>query len=107
VFLGTFNAAKMFCYPSPDLCLDTIMSRCSTDKSFDLMACFYSEPVLSSVGPYIDRCGPFQIMSNQLNLSHMDSNKVIETSMMINGNRIHLSSIFIAKDLNTYVNKVC
>ena len=27
VFLGTFNAAEMFCYPSPDLCLDTILSR--------------------------------------------------------------------------------
>jgi hypothetical protein len=40
VFLGTFNAAEMFWYPSPDLCLDTILSRSSTDNSFDLMAWF-------------------------------------------------------------------
>ncbi|XP_055777983.1 uncharacterized protein LOC129854878 [Salvelinus fontinalis] len=40
VFLGTFNAAEMFWYPSPDLSLDTILYRSSTDKSFDLMACF-------------------------------------------------------------------
>jgi hypothetical protein len=38
VFLGTFNSAEFFCYPSPDLCLDTILSRSSTDNSFDLMA---------------------------------------------------------------------
>ncbi|XP_029618117.1 corrinoid adenosyltransferase MMAB isoform X1 [Salmo trutta] len=37
----------------------------------------------------------------------VDSNQVIETSRMINGNRMHLSSILslIAKGLNTYVNK--
>lgn len=40
VFLGTFNAAEMFWYPSPDLCLDTILSRSSTDNSFNLMAWF-------------------------------------------------------------------
>ena len=40
VFLGTFNAAKMFWYPSPDLCLDTILSLGSTDNSFNLMAWF-------------------------------------------------------------------
>ena len=27
VFLGTFNAAEHFWYPSPDLCLDTILSE--------------------------------------------------------------------------------
>jgi hypothetical protein len=32
------------------------------------------------VGPYIDRCVPFQIMSNQLNLLQVDSNQVVETS---------------------------
>ncbi|KAK6306788.1 hypothetical protein J4Q44_G00237130 [Coregonus suidteri] len=40
VFLGTFNAADICWYPSPDLCLDTILSRSSTDNSFDLMAWF-------------------------------------------------------------------
>ena len=30
-------------------------------------------------GPYIDRCVPFQIMSNQLNVPQVDSNQVVET----------------------------
>ena len=38
VFLGPFNSAEMFGYPSPDLCLDTILSRSSTDNYFVLMA---------------------------------------------------------------------
>jgi hypothetical protein len=48
----------------------------------------------------------FQIMSNQLNLSQVDSNQIVER--MTNGNRMYLSSISnrIAKGLNTYVNKV-
>ena len=37
----TFNAAVIFCYPSPDMCLDTILSRRSTDNSFDLMGFAY------------------------------------------------------------------
>ena len=37
VFLGTFNAAAICWYPSPDLFLDTILSRRSTDNSFNLM----------------------------------------------------------------------
>jgi hypothetical protein len=28
--------------------------------------------------PYIDRCVPFQIMSNQLNLPKVDSNQIVE-----------------------------
>ena len=40
VFLGTFNAAEMFWYPSPDLCFDTILSRSSMNNSLDLMAWF-------------------------------------------------------------------
>ncbi len=31
---------KFFLYPSPDLCLDTILSRRSTDNSLDFMAWF-------------------------------------------------------------------
>ena len=37
-FLGTFNATEMFWYPSLDL--DTILSRSSTDNSFNLTAWF-------------------------------------------------------------------
>ena len=88
VFLGTFNAADIFWYPSPDLYLDTILSQSSMDNSFHLKAWFLLWHALSTVGAYIDSCVPFQIM--------------------INGNRMHLSSIlsFITKGLNTYVNKV-
>ena len=80
VFLGTFNAAQIFWYPSPDLCLETTLSRSSMDNSFDLMAWFLLWHALSTVGPYIERCVPFQIMSNQLNLPQVDSNQVVETS---------------------------
>jgi hypothetical protein len=59
VFLGTFNASDIFWYPSPDLCLDTILSWVSTDNSIDLMAWFLLWHALSIVGPYIDRCMPF------------------------------------------------
>ena len=30
------------------------------------------------MGPYIERCVPFQIMSNQLNLPQADSNQVVD-----------------------------
>ena len=38
VFLGTFDAADVFWYRSPDLCLDTILSLSSTDNYFNLIA---------------------------------------------------------------------
>jgi hypothetical protein len=80
VFLGTFNSAGMFWYPSPDLCLDTILYLSSTDNSFNLRAWFLLWHALSTVGPYIDRCGLFQIMSSQLIWPQVDSNQVVETS---------------------------
>jgi hypothetical protein len=73
VFFGTFNAADIFCYPSPDLGLQTILSLISTDNSFDLMALFLLWQAGSS-------CVPFLIMSNQFNLPQVDSNQVAETS---------------------------
>ena len=36
VFMGTFNAADVFWYPSPDLCLDIILSWSSTDNSREI-----------------------------------------------------------------------
>jgi hypothetical protein len=48
--------------------------------SLILMAWFLLWNALSTVGPYIDRCVPFQIMSNQLKLPEVDSNEVVETS---------------------------
>jgi hypothetical protein len=40
VFLGSFNAAEIFWNPSPDLCLNTILSLISQDNCFDIMAWF-------------------------------------------------------------------
>jgi len=77
VLIGTFNAAEICLYPSPDLCLNIILSRRSTDNS---MAWFVLWHALLTVTPYIDRFVPFQIMSNQLNLLQVDSNQVVETS---------------------------
>ena len=70
------------CRPSPDLCLATILSWGTTNNSFDLVAWFLLWHAQSTVGPYIDRCGTFQIMSNQLNLPQVDSNQVVETSQI-------------------------
>ena len=80
MLLETFNAAEMFCYPSPDLCLDTILSLSSSDNYFDFMAWFLLKHALSTVGPGIDRCVPFQIISNQFNLPQVDSSQVVEKS---------------------------
>ena len=79
VLLGTFNAADIFLYPSPDLCLDTILSLSSAGCSFDVMAWFLLWYALSVANHYIDRCAPFQIMSNKCNLPQ-DSNQGVETS---------------------------
>ena len=48
VFLVTFNAAEMFWYPFPDLCLETILSRSSKDNYFGLMAWFMLWHALTS-----------------------------------------------------------
>ncbi len=103
VLIRTFNAADIFLYSSPDVCLDTILSRRSTDNSLDFMAWFVLLHALLTVGPYIDRCVPFQIMPNQLNLPQVDSS-CRNISRMISGNRMHLSSILsvMAKAVNTY-----
>ena len=105
VFLGTFNAADIFWYSSPDLFLITVLSRSSMDNSFDFVTWFLHWYALATVGPYIDRCVPFQIISIQLNLPQVESNEVVETSQ---GCSMHLSSIskLIPKSLNTYLNKV-
>ena len=42
VLLGTFNAAEMFLYPSPDLCLYTILFQSTMGNSFNLMAWFFA-----------------------------------------------------------------
>ena len=49
-------------------------------NSLDLITWFVLWYALSTVGPHIDRCVPFQVMSNQLNWLQVDSSQVIETS---------------------------
>ena len=83
---------QFFFYPSPDLCLDTILSQRCTDNSFNLMVWFLLWHALSTVGPYINRCVRFQIMSNQLTTGGLHSS-CRNMSKMINGNRMKLSSI--------------
>jgi hypothetical protein len=67
VFLGTFYAAEMFWYPSPDLCLDIILSLRSTDNSFNLMAWFLLIFTVNIRTLYRQLCA-FPTMSNQFNL---------------------------------------
>jgi hypothetical protein len=76
VFWGTFNAAKKCWYPSPELCLDTILSWSSMENSFDHMAWFLLWHAVSTVRPYIDRRVPFQIMSNQLSVPQWTPKKL-------------------------------
>jgi len=40
LFIGIFNATEIFLYPSPDLCLDTILPHRSTDNSLDFTVWF-------------------------------------------------------------------
>ena len=101
---------QIFWYPSPDLCLDTILSPSSTDNSFDLLAWFLLWHTLSTVGSLYRRvCSfPNHVQSIEFTTGGLQSS-CRNISRMINGNRMHLSSIssLIAKGLNTYVNKVC
>ena len=93
VFLGTFNAAEMFWYPSPDMCLDTVLSQSCKDNSFYLMAWLLLWHALSSVGPYIDRCAfPNNVQSIEFTTGGLQSSWR-NISRMINWNRMHLSSI--------------
>ena len=79
VFLGTFNAAGMFWYPSPDLCLNKILTLSSKDNSFDLMCCFFLwYELFSDVTLYRQVCAFLHF--NQLTLPQVDSNQVVETS---------------------------
>ncbi len=73
------------------------------------MAWFVLQHALLTVGPYIDSCVPFQIMSNQLNVPQVDSNKVVEASQGWSvENRMHLSSILsvMVKAVNSYIHVI-
>ena len=89
-FMRTCNAAEMFWYSFPDLCLNTFLSRGTTDSFFDLMAWFLLWHALSTVGPCIDRCVLFQIQSIQFTTGGLQSS-CRNISKMININRMHRS----------------
>ena len=92
VFLGTFNAADIFWYPSPDLCLDTILPLCSKDNSFDLMAWFLLWHVNCGTW-YRHVCAfPNYVQSIGFTTGGLQSS-CRNISRMINGNRMHPSSI--------------
>ena len=106
--LGDHQCCRHFLVPFPRSVPQHNPVVSSTDNSFNLMAWFLLWHALSTVGPYIDRCVPFKIMSNQLNLPQVDSNQVVETSQgwsMETGFTWAQLSL-IDKGLNTYVNKV-
>jgi hypothetical protein len=102
VFFGTFNAAEIFWYPSPDLCLDTFLSQSSTDNSFDIMAMFLCTVYCGTIYRQV-----FAV-TNHVQSTEFTTGGVqticINISRMINGNKLHLSSIssHIAKGLNTF-----
>ena len=101
VFLGTFNAADIFWYPSPDLCL--------SKNSFNLMAWFLLWYCTVNCGTlYRQMCAfPNHIQSIEFTTGWLQSSNR-NISCMINGNRMHLRSIssLSSKGLNTFVNKV-
>ena len=94
VFFGTFKAAEMFWYPSPFLCLDTILSLISTHNSFDLMAWFFSLTCTVNCRTlYTQVCAfPNHAQSIECTTGGLQSS-CRNVSRMINGNRMHLSSM--------------
>jgi hypothetical protein len=108
VFLGTFNAAEMFWYPSPDMHLNTVLSRSSIDNAFAFMAWFLLCNALTVWTLYRQVCAfPNQVQSIEFTTGGLQSScRNISRIPMETGR--HLSSImtFIAKGLTTYINKV-
>ncbi|CDQ90590.1 unnamed protein product [Oncorhynchus mykiss] len=82
VFLETFNAADIFWYASPDLCRDAILSRNTTDNSFDLCS-----DVHCQLWAF-----PNHVQSIEFTTSGIQSS-CRNISRMINGNRMYLVSI--------------
>ena len=109
VFLGTFNTAEMFWYPSPDLCLNTFLSRSSTENSFKPHGLVFALTFTVNCGTLYRQVCAFlnHVQSIEFTTGGLQSS-CRNISRMINGNRLHLSSILslIEKGLNAYVKKV-
>ena len=93
---GAFNAAEMFWYPSPDLCHNPVS---------ELYGQFLPPHGLVLALTCTVNC---RTLYRQLCAFPNHAQSLDLTSRVINGNRMHLSSIssLIAKGLNTYINKV-
>ena len=105
---GTFNVAEMFWYPSPDLCLDTILLKLYGQFLRPHGLVFTLACTVNCGTLYRQVCAfPNHVQSIEFTTGGLQSS-CRNISRMINGNRMHLSSIssLIAKSLNTYVNKV-
>ena len=93
VLLGTLNGAAGFWYPSPGLCLDTILSQSSMANSFDLMAWFLLTCTVNCGTIYRQVCAfPNHVQSIEFTTGGLQSS-CSNISRMINGNRMHQSSI--------------
>ena len=92
VFLWTVNDAELFWYPSPDLCLNTTLSQHSTDNSVNHTAWFLLTCTVNC-GIYTHVCTfPNHVQSIELTTGGLQSS-YRTVSRIINGNRMHLSSI--------------
>jgi hypothetical protein len=98
VFLGTFSAADIFWYPSPDLCLD---QSCLWALRTSWLVFFLSLTCTVNCGTHICTHTHRGVMHPKNGLPSWRN-----ISRMLNGNRMHQSSILslLAKGLNTYVN---
>ena len=86
VFLGTLNDVKNNWYPSTDLCLDTILSRSSTDNSFNLMHWLLLWHALNCGTLYTQMCAfPNIVQSIECTTGGLQST-CRNISRMINGN---------------------
>ena len=75
-----FNDAEMFWYPSLALCLDTILSRSSTDNSFDVMSWFLLWHAPVNCGTLYRQVCAFPNHAQSIEFPQVDSNQVIEIS---------------------------
>jgi hypothetical protein len=104
VFLGSFNAAEIVVPCQRSVLWHNLVSE-NYGQLFGPHGLVFA---LTCTGPYMDRCAfPNHVQSIELTTGGLQSS-CRNISKMINGNRMHLSSILslIAKGLNTYVNKV-
>lgn len=78
-----------------ELCLNTVLPQKFTNNSLTSGLClFFALSETCIVGVYIDKCVPFQIMSNQLKETRELQLRCEHISRIISKNRMGLNSIF-------------